>query len=154
MLNLYGFEPGAGFRYPACRSDRNPSLSDNSNRVACGPLRGSASESGRSRNLALLVGQTFREFAWVLVCVPTRPSQNDPKRVAAWEKRRRQVGTRIATLRIDRGYTQEELALRSGVSRNVLIDLEYGRRGILHERLFDIAKALGVSASELLEGIK
>ena len=105
-------------------------------------------------NLDLLVGQTFREFAAVLVGVPTRPSQNDPKRVAAWEKRRRQVGTRIQTLRIDRGYTQEELALRSGVSRNVLIDLEHGRRGILHERLFDLAKALGVSASELLEGIK
>jgi DNA-binding XRE family transcriptional regulator len=105
-------------------------------------------------NLALLVGQTFREFTAVLVCVPTRPSQNDPKRVAVWEKRRRQVGTRIQTLRIDRGYTQEELALRSGVSRNVLIDLEHGRRGILHERLFDIAKALGVSASELLDGIK
>lgn len=86
--------------------------------------------------------------------MPTRPSQNDPKRVAVWEKRRRQVGTRIQTLRIDRGYTQEELALRSGVSRNVLIDLEHGRRGILHERLFDIAKALGVSASELLEGIR
>lgn len=103
---------------------------------------------------ALLVGQTFPAFAAVLVCVPTRPSQNDPKRVAVWEMRRRQVGTRIQTLRIDRGYTQEELALRSGVSRNVLIDLEYGRRGILHERLFDIAKALGVSASELLEGIK
>jgi hypothetical protein len=36
----------------------------------------------------------------------------------------------------------------------VLIDLEHGRRGILHERLFDIAKALGVSASELVEGIR
>ena len=76
--------------------------------------------------------------------MPTRPSQNDPKRVAAWEKRRHQLGTRIQQLRINRGYTQEELALRSGVSRNVLIDLEHGRRGILHERLFDIAKALGV----------
>jgi DNA-binding XRE family transcriptional regulator len=125
-----------------------------SNRVACGRLCGSAPNSGCTRDFALLVGQTFQGFAWVLVRVPTRPSQNDPKRVAAWEKRRRQVGTRISTLRIDRGYTQEELALRSGVSRNVLIDLEYGRRGILHERLFDIAKALGVSASELLEGIK
>ena len=113
-----------------------------------------ASGDVNKNNLALLVGQTFPGFAAVLVCVPTRPSQNDPKRVAVWEKRRRQVGTRIQTLRLDRGYTQEELALRSGVSRNVLIDLEHGRRGILHERLFDIAKALGVSASELVEGIR
>ena len=87
--------------------------------------------------------------------MPTRPSQNDPKRVAVWEKRRRQRREcQIENLRICRGYTQEELALRSGVSRNVLIDLEHVGRRILHERLFDIAKALGVSASELLEGIK
>jgi hypothetical protein len=30
---------------------------------------------------------------------------------------------------------QEQLALRSGVTRNVLIDVEHGRRGLLHERL-------------------
>jgi len=44
--------------------------------------------------------------------------------------------------------------LLSGVSRNVLMDVEHGRRGILHERLFDIAKALGVSAADLLDGIR
>ena len=45
--------------------------------------------------------------------------------------------------------TQEELALRSGVTRNVLIDVEHGKRGILYERLVDIAEALEVSAGEL-----
>ena len=85
--------------------------------------------------------------------MPTRPSQNDPKRVVAWQRRRRQVGTRIQALRIDRDLTQEQLAQLSGVSRNVLMDVEHGRRGILHERLFDIAKALGVSAADLLEGM-
>ena len=64
------------------------------------------------------------------------------------------VGRRIQDFRLERGLTQEELALRSGVSRNVLMDVEHGRRGILHERLFDIAKALGVSAADLLEGIR
>jgi len=34
------------------------------------------------------------------------------------------------------------------------MDIEHGRRGILHERLFDIALAVGVSASDLLEGIR
>lgn len=86
--------------------------------------------------------------------MPTRPSQNDPKRVAAWERRRRQVGLKIHKFRIDRGFTLEQLAMLSGVSRNVLMDLEHGRRGILHERLFDIAKALGVSATDLIEGIR
>jgi transcriptional regulator with XRE-family HTH domain len=84
--------------------------------------------------------------------VPTRPSQNDPERVAAWELRRRQVGERIRTLRTERGLTQEALALRSGVTRNVLIDVELGRRGLLYERLFDIAEALQVSAAQLMEG--
>ena len=50
------------------------------------------------------------------------------------------------------GLTEEELAQLSGVSRNVLMDVEHGRRGLLHERLFDIAKALGVSAADLLRG--
>lgn len=86
--------------------------------------------------------------------MPTRPSQTDPKRVAAWQRRRRQVGTRIQHLRMERDLTQEELALLSGVSRNVLMDLEHGRRGILHERLFDIAKALGVTAADLVDGIR
>jgi DNA-binding XRE family transcriptional regulator len=98
----------------------------------------------------LLVGQTLLRFSQLLGHVPTRPSQNDPERVAAWELRRREVGERIRTLRIERGLTQEALALRSGVTRNVLIDVELGRRGLLYERLFDIAEALQVPAGHLL----
>ena len=83
--------------------------------------------------------------------MPTRPSQNDPERVAAWEVRRQQVGGRIRELRIERGLTQEQLALRSGVTRNILIDVEHGRRSLLFERLFDIAEALDLPASRLVE---
>jgi transcriptional regulator with XRE-family HTH domain len=82
--------------------------------------------------------------------VPTRPGQNDPERVAAWELRRHEVGERVRALRIERGFTQEALALRSGVSRNVLIDVELGRRSLLYERLFDIAEALEVTVVRLL----
>lgn len=46
--------------------------------------------------------------------------------------------------------TQEALALQSGVTRNVLIDVEHGRRGLLYERLFDIAEALEVPVADLL----
>jgi transcriptional regulator with XRE-family HTH domain len=46
--------------------------------------------------------------------------------------------------------TQEILALRSGVTRNIIIDVELGRRGLLYERLFDIAEALEVPAFHLL----
>lgn len=99
----------------------------------------------------LLVGQTRVAFDQLLGAVPTRPSQNDPERVAAWELRRREVGNRIRALRTERGLTQEKLALMSGVTRNVLIDLEHGRRGLLFERLYDLAEALQVPPGQLLE---
>jgi transcriptional regulator with XRE-family HTH domain len=82
--------------------------------------------------------------------VPTRPNQNNPERVAQWERSRKRVGTNIRRVRTDKGMTQETLALRSGVTRNVLIDVEFGRRGLLYERLFDIAEALQVSVCDLI----
>lgn len=84
--------------------------------------------------------------------MPTRPSQNDPERVARWERIRLEVGARIRRERLGRGLTQEQLALASGVTRNVLIDVEHGKRGLLYERLFDLADALGVDVAELLNG--
>ena len=77
---------------------------------------------------------------------------NDPERVAQWERRRRVVGQNLRELRLERGLTQEALALRSGVTRNVLIDIEQGRRGLLYERLFDIAEALEIPVAALLQG--
>ena len=62
------------------------------------------------------------------------------------------VGATIRELRIQHGMTQEALALTSGVTRNVLIDVEQGKRGLLYERLFDIAEALQVDIGALLEG--
>jgi transcriptional regulator with XRE-family HTH domain len=62
------------------------------------------------------------------------------------------VGANIRELRLQQGMTQEALALTSGVTRNVLIDVEQGKRGLLYERLFDIAEALQVSVGALLEG--
>lgn len=62
------------------------------------------------------------------------------------------VGANIRELRLQRGMTQEALALTSGVTRNVLIDVEQGKRGLLYERLFDIAEALQVSVEALLGG--
>jgi transcriptional regulator with XRE-family HTH domain len=55
-------------------------------------------------------------------------------------------------LRIERGLTQEEVALTSGVTRPLLVQVEHGQRGLLYERLFDIAEALGVPVSALMEG--
>ena len=46
--------------------------------------------------------------------------------------------------------TQEELALSADIDRSLLIDLEKGRRGLLFERLYDLAVALDVPITEIL----
>ena len=54
-----------------------------------------------------------------------------------------------------RGRELPDLAvvcIRSGVTRNVLIEVEQGRRGLLYERLFDLAEALEVPVRELVTG--
>jgi transcriptional regulator with XRE-family HTH domain len=61
------------------------------------------------------------------------------------------VGANIRALRVGQGMTQEDLALSSGVTRNVLIDVEHGKRGLLYERLFDIAEALQVTVAALVD---
>ncbi|MFV8054724.1 helix-turn-helix domain-containing protein [Mycobacterium sp. 48b] len=82
--------------------------------------------------------------------MPTSAPQDDPHRGEQWQRRRKLIGLRIRTLRLDRGLSQESLALESGVARNQLIQMEHGRRGILAERLYDIAEVLGVPVGELL----
>jgi transcriptional regulator with XRE-family HTH domain len=83
--------------------------------------------------------------------VPTRPSQTDPEQRARWERIRRSVGERIRKIRLEKGLTQEALALEAGISRNVLIEVEHGRIGLLYERLFDIAAVLDVEVSSLID---
>lgn len=82
--------------------------------------------------------------------VPTRLPEDDPDRAQQWQRRRVLVGARIRALRLERGLSQESLALESGVARNQLIQMEHGRRGVLIERVYDIAEALGVSVSEIV----
>lgn len=75
----------------------------------------------------------------------------DDQRGVMWAKRRVELGKRIRELRQQCGLSQEALALESGVSRNMLIQVEWGQRGILTERLGDIAAVLGVNACDLLD---
>jgi transcriptional regulator with XRE-family HTH domain len=75
----------------------------------------------------------------------------DPDRQKVWAARRLALGRRIRALRIAKGLTQESLALESGVSRNMLIGIEHGTRGVLAERLGDIADVLEIDPAELLK---
>lgn len=85
------------------------------------------------------------------ICVPTRRDQVDPEQQERWAESRRRVGANVRRLRLERGLTQEALALESGLSRNQLIELEHGRRGVMFERLDDLAVVLAASVSELVQ---
>lgn len=82
--------------------------------------------------------------------MPTRREYADPDQQRRWEESRRRVGANVRRLRLEAGLTQEALALESGLSRNQLIELEHGRRGVLFERLEDLAVTLNVEPSVLL----
>ena len=82
--------------------------------------------------------------------MPTRAPEDDPDRALLWQRRRALVGGRIRALRLERGLSQESLALESGIARNQLIQMEHGRRGVLIARVYDLAEALGVSVSEIV----
>jgi transcriptional regulator with XRE-family HTH domain len=57
----------------------------------------------------------------------------------------------VRELRLQAGLTQEALALESGLSRNQIIEVEWGRSTVTVERLFDLAAALEADPAALLE---
>lgn len=82
--------------------------------------------------------------------MPARPSQSSDAQVARWQARRSATGARIRELRLAQDLSQEALALESGLSRNMIIGLEWGRKSVAYERLWDVADVLGVPITELL----
>lgn len=82
--------------------------------------------------------------------MPTRPSQLTSEQTLRWEERRKKVGARIRELRLSQSLSQEALALESGLSRNMIIGLEWGRKSVAYERLWDIADVLQVPIDQLL----
>jgi transcriptional regulator with XRE-family HTH domain len=63
-------------------------------------------------------------------------------------------GRSIRRLRKQRGLTQEDLAEKSGISRNYVSDMERGVRNPSVLALVALAKALRVSLRELIEEIE
>jgi transcriptional regulator with XRE-family HTH domain len=70
-----------------------------------------------------------------------------------WAHRVRQVGQQVAVLRGQRGWTQEELAHRSGLNRTYIGQIEGGRRNVALRNLFKLADALDVTLSEMVKDI-
>lgn len=82
--------------------------------------------------------------------MPTRPGQSSEEQLLRWAARREQVGARIRELRLAQDLSQEALALESGLSRNMIIGIEWGRKSVAYERLWDIADVLDVPVTEFL----
>jgi transcriptional regulator with XRE-family HTH domain len=63
------------------------------------------------------------------------------------------LGQRVRQLRKKEGWSQEEFAHRSGLHRTYISSVEQGQRNVAALNLRRMAKALGVSLSDLLRGI-
>ncbi|MCD4750345.1 MAG: helix-turn-helix domain-containing protein [Thermoanaerobaculales bacterium] len=61
-----------------------------------------------------------------------------------------ELGSRIATLRKDRGLTQTQLGEMIGVSQQQVVSFEKGRRKVPVSALPKLSKALGVPVEELI----
>lgn len=60
-------------------------------------------------------------------------------------------GQRLAQLRKKKGWSQETLALESGIARSYLGGVERGQRNIALLNICKLAEALGLPPSELLK---
>ena len=64
---------------------------------------------------------------------------------------RKLVGDNCARIRKAHGLTQEELAVRSGLTQQYLSDLERGKRNPTVVTLYELSQALEVSHVELVK---
>ena len=62
-------------------------------------------------------------------------------------------GSRIRSLRDDRGFSQEELAERAGLHRNYVGGVERGERNVALENIVKLAGALSVRTKDLFDSL-
>lgn len=60
-------------------------------------------------------------------------------------------GKRLASVRKELGWSQEKLALDSGVARSYLSGVERGKRNIALLNIARLAKTLDISAKDLID---
>jgi transcriptional regulator with XRE-family HTH domain len=63
-------------------------------------------------------------------------------------------GEKVRQLRKKKGLTQEELAALSDLHPTYISGIERGKRNVSLENIQKLAKALGISLSELVRGLK
>jgi transcriptional regulator with XRE-family HTH domain len=64
------------------------------------------------------------------------------------------LGQRLARIRKERGFTQQQLAERTGLIQVLISDYEHGKLRLSAEMAVRFADVLGVSTDELLRGKK
>ena len=62
------------------------------------------------------------------------------------------LGHRVKNERLAKKWTREQLATKANISDKFLFDIENGRKGMSARTLYNLAKALGVSADWLMGG--
>ena len=62
-------------------------------------------------------------------------------------------GQRIRELRLKNGLSQEKFALQIGMDRSYLASVEAGKRNISLMNIKKIADGIGISLSELFQGL-
>lgn len=82
--------------------------------------------------------------------MPVPDSKSSDEQKQSWRHARSLVGAAVREHRTRAGLTQEALALESGVTRNMLIHIEHGSRGVSFERIYDLAAVLGVEPGVLM----
>lgn len=64
----------------------------------------------------------------------------------------KEIGERIAYLRVVNHYTREALAEMVGITPKFLYDIETGKKGFSANTLYRISKSLGVSCDYIISG--
>ena len=64
-----------------------------------------------------------------------------------------EFGKRVAFLRKQKGWSQEDLALESGIATSYLCEVEKGKRNPTLNVINRLAKAFGIKIEELFKGI-
>lgn len=62
------------------------------------------------------------------------------------------VGDRIKFRRNELGWKQDELAIKAGISKSFLSDIENGKRKVGADKLYSIARTLSLSLDYLMTG--
>ena len=73
------------------------------------------------------------------------------KRIVASTDPKLLFGRRLAILRKDKGWSQEQLALQSGLARSYLGGVERGQRNIALENIVRLARTLELRPSVLMD---